>query len=177
MSVHLGACPPPYQKAGYAILLPAFAHQKSGQMKMADSVPPPPPPPLATREIAATDWHYFSSETWVQFFLLHNRNIPLSIGVSRDFGTPFLSSYFIIIPSSYSCIYNLTFVLCMNIFKTFVFSILILILRLISPICKYSVCYVAIVINIYLYAVCYIFFIILSGNRTLNDTYPHSMYL
>ena len=43
MSVHLGACPPPpliYQKAGYAILLPAFAHQKSGQMKMADSVPP-----------------------------------------------------------------------------------------------------------------------------------------
>ena len=47
------APPPPIQKTGYATgyatTLLAFAHQKSGQMKMADSVVPPPPPPLATR--------------------------------------------------------------------------------------------------------------------------------
>ena len=44
MSVHLGACgPPPHTKKLATLLLPAFAHQKSGQMKMADSVPPPPP--------------------------------------------------------------------------------------------------------------------------------------
>ena len=49
MSVHLGVCPPPPHTKKLATLrLPAFAHQKSGQMKMADSVPPPPPP-LATR--------------------------------------------------------------------------------------------------------------------------------
>ena len=42
MSVHLGACPPPppITKKLATLLLPAFAHQKSGQMKMADSVPP-----------------------------------------------------------------------------------------------------------------------------------------
>ena len=41
MSVHLGACPPPpHTKKLATLLLPAFAHQKSGQMKMADSVPP-----------------------------------------------------------------------------------------------------------------------------------------
>ena len=40
-SVHLGACPPPPHTQKLAtLLLPAFAHQKSGQMKMADSVPP-----------------------------------------------------------------------------------------------------------------------------------------
>ena len=37
--------PPPHTKKLATLLLPAFAHQKSGQMKMADSVPPP----LATR--------------------------------------------------------------------------------------------------------------------------------
>ena len=41
------APPPPYQKAGYATV----AHQKSDQMKMADSVPPPP---HSLHEIAAT---------------------------------------------------------------------------------------------------------------------------
>ena len=42
MSVHLGACPPPpHTKKLATLLLPAFAHQKSGQMKMVDSVPPP----------------------------------------------------------------------------------------------------------------------------------------
>ena len=41
------APPPPHTKKLATLLLPAFAHQKSGQMKMADSVPPPPP--LATR--------------------------------------------------------------------------------------------------------------------------------
>ena len=41
MSVHLGACPPPpHTKKLATLLLPAFAHQKSGQMKMVDSVPP-----------------------------------------------------------------------------------------------------------------------------------------
>ena len=38
-----------------AVLLPAFAHQKSGQMKMADSVPPPP---HSLHEIAATAYNY-----------------------------------------------------------------------------------------------------------------------
>ena len=32
--------PPPNTKKLATLLLPAFAHQKSGQMKMADSVPP-----------------------------------------------------------------------------------------------------------------------------------------
>ena len=42
--VHLGACPPPphTKKLATLLLLPAFAHQKSGQMKLVDSVPPPP---------------------------------------------------------------------------------------------------------------------------------------
>ena len=43
---------PPHTKKLATLLLPAFAHQKSGQMKMADSVPPPPPHSL--HEIAAT---------------------------------------------------------------------------------------------------------------------------
>ena len=43
----LAAPPPPIPKSWATLLLPAFAHQKSGQMKMADSAPPPPP--LATR--------------------------------------------------------------------------------------------------------------------------------
>ena len=52
MSVHLGACPTPhpYTKKLATLLLPDFAHQKSGQMKMADSVPPTrytKSPPLA----------------------------------------------------------------------------------------------------------------------------------
>ena len=42
--VHLGACPPPppphTKELATLLLLPAFAHQKSGQMKLADSVPP-----------------------------------------------------------------------------------------------------------------------------------------
>ena len=43
MSEHLGALPPPppHTKMLATLLLPAFAHQKSGQIKMADSVPPP----------------------------------------------------------------------------------------------------------------------------------------
>ena len=57
MSVHLGACPPPppYTKKLATLLLPVFTHQKSGQMKMADSAPPPPPtrftksPPLSRK--------------------------------------------------------------------------------------------------------------------------------
>ena len=54
MSVHLGACPPPpphHSKKLATLLLSAFAHQKSGQMKMADSVPPTrytKSPPLLT---------------------------------------------------------------------------------------------------------------------------------
>ena len=44
--------PPTHTKKLATLLLPAFAHQKSGQMKMADSVPPPPPHSL--HEIAAT---------------------------------------------------------------------------------------------------------------------------
>ena len=35
-----GGLPPPHTKKLATLLLPAFAHQKSGQMKMADSVPP-----------------------------------------------------------------------------------------------------------------------------------------
>ena len=42
--------PPPHTKKLATLLLPAFAHQKSGQMKMADSVPPP----HSLHEIAAT---------------------------------------------------------------------------------------------------------------------------
>ena len=42
---------PPYQNLA-TLLLPAIAHQKSSQMKMADSVPPPPPP-HSLHEIAA----------------------------------------------------------------------------------------------------------------------------
>ena len=57
MSVHLGACPPPpppHTKKLATLLLPAFAHQKSGQMKMADSVPPTrytKSPPLMFRKV------------------------------------------------------------------------------------------------------------------------------
>ena len=47
-----GLPPPPHTKKLATLLLPAFANQKSGQMKMADSVPPPPPHSL--HEIAAT---------------------------------------------------------------------------------------------------------------------------
>ena len=43
---------PPHTKKLATLLLPAFAHQKSGQMKMTDSVPPPP---HSLHEIAATD--------------------------------------------------------------------------------------------------------------------------
>ena len=57
MSVHLGACPPPpHTKKLATLLLPAFAHQESGQMKMADSVPPP----HSLHEIAATEWNKYS---------------------------------------------------------------------------------------------------------------------
>ena len=62
--------PPPYQKAGYATV--AFAHQKSGQMKMADSAPPPPPHSLL--EIAATESIYvtdsaqiYAVDSWIVF--------------------------------------------------------------------------------------------------------------
>ena len=50
-----GLPPPPHTKKLATLLLPAFAHQKSGQMKMVDSVVPPPPtrytksPPLLIR--------------------------------------------------------------------------------------------------------------------------------
>ena len=46
-----GLAPPPHTKKLATLLLPAFAHQKSGQMKMADSVPPTrytKSPPLIT---------------------------------------------------------------------------------------------------------------------------------
>ena len=45
--------PPPHTKKLATLLLPAFAHQKSGQIKMADSVPPTrytKSPPLHTLE-------------------------------------------------------------------------------------------------------------------------------
>ena len=51
----LGLPPPPHTKKLATLLFPAFDHQKSGQMKMADSVPPPPP--LATRNRR----HWFKS--------------------------------------------------------------------------------------------------------------------
>ena len=44
VGIHLG--PPPHTIKLATLLLPAFAHQKSGQIKL---LPPPPPPPLATR--------------------------------------------------------------------------------------------------------------------------------
>ena len=48
-----GLAPPPHTKElATLLLLPAFAHQKSGQMKLADSVPPTrytKSPPLRTR--------------------------------------------------------------------------------------------------------------------------------
>ena len=51
MSVHLGACPPPpHTKKLATLLCQLFAHQKSGQMKMADSSPP-----HSLHEIAATE--------------------------------------------------------------------------------------------------------------------------
>ena len=51
-----GGLPPPHTKKLATLLLPAFAHQKSGQMKMADS----PPPPHSLYEIAATASIYIS---------------------------------------------------------------------------------------------------------------------
>ena len=57
-----GLPPPPHTKklATLQYCCPAFAHQKSGQMKMADSVPPSPPtrytksPPLADMQSVLT---------------------------------------------------------------------------------------------------------------------------
>ena len=46
-----GLAPPHTKKLATLLLLPAFAHQKSGQMKLADSVPPTrytKSPPLLT---------------------------------------------------------------------------------------------------------------------------------
>ena len=63
MSVHLGAYPPsPHTKKLATLLLPAFAHQKSGQMKIADSAAPPAPP-HSLHEIAATDANTYTPKT------------------------------------------------------------------------------------------------------------------
>ena len=65
--------PPPYTKKLATLLLPAFAHQKSGQMKMADSVPPTrytKSPPLLYRHM-----HGWRGARWI--------NVSLN-GIDRD---------------------------------------------------------------------------------------------
>ena len=55
--VHFGACPPPppHTQELAALLLPAFAHQKSGQTW---PIPSPPPPPTPTRYAATGERVY-----------------------------------------------------------------------------------------------------------------------
>ena len=55
-----GLAPPPHTKKLATLLLPKLiAHQKSGQMKMADSVPPPPPPLVGIAHWKLKIiWHY-----------------------------------------------------------------------------------------------------------------------
>ena len=56
-----GLPPPPHTKKLATLLLPVFAHQKSGQMKMADSVPPTrytKSPPLTSAYINAVSLYY-----------------------------------------------------------------------------------------------------------------------
>ena len=50
--------PPPYQELA-TLLLPAFAHQKSGQMKLL----PSPPPPLATWNRRQVCTHLWSNDS------------------------------------------------------------------------------------------------------------------
>ena len=63
--------PPPHTKKLATLLLPAFAHQKSGQMKMADSVPPTrytKSPPLERSDRARGDFFQICVWNWHFFF-------------------------------------------------------------------------------------------------------------
>ena len=76
--------PSPIPKSWSTLLLPAFAHQKSGQMKMADSVVPPPlptrntkSPPLRTINLCFAEFRrwfaYHFDQNFVKFSVLDPR--------------------------------------------------------------------------------------------------------
>ena len=82
-----GGLPPPHTRKLATLLLPAFAHQKSGQMKMADSVVPPPPHSL--HEIAATAYMNICKNVCLldvcSFFIFRLENVQSGAYLRRKF--------------------------------------------------------------------------------------------